>query len=142
MKAAVLNRPDGRFDVEDITIDPPIDREVLVQVKACGLCHSDLHLAQANHGTGLPAALGHEVEGIVGGVGLNAIAGARLAGASTMIAVDIQPKVEVHGVFMGSSNLKHDVPLYADLYLQAASTSTTSSRGQSTSARSTRPTTT
>ncbi|MBN9435201.1 MAG: alcohol dehydrogenase catalytic domain-containing protein [Bosea sp.] len=65
MKAAVLNRPDGRFDVEDITIDPPIDREVPVQVKACGLWHSDLHLAQANHGTALPAVPGHEVAGIV-----------------------------------------------------------------------------
>jgi S-(hydroxymethyl)glutathione dehydrogenase/alcohol dehydrogenase len=27
-------------------------------------------------------------------------------------------QVEVKGVFMGSSNIKHDIPMYADLYLQ------------------------
>lgn len=69
MKAAVLNEFDGKFDVEEIEIDRPKGREVLVQVKACGLCHSDLHLAEANFGTPLPAVLGHEVAGIVKEIG-------------------------------------------------------------------------
>lgn len=50
MKAAVLNATEGRFDIEDITIDTPKGREVLVQVKASGLCHSDLHLAEVDFG--------------------------------------------------------------------------------------------
>ena len=69
MKAAVLNSFDGKFDIEDIEIGTPIGREVLVEVKACGLCHSDLHLAEANYGTPLPAVLGHEVAGIVRAIG-------------------------------------------------------------------------
>jgi len=69
MKAAILNSFDGQFDIEDIEIGSPVGREVLVEVKACGLCHSDLHLAQANYGTPLPAVLGHEVAGIVTEVG-------------------------------------------------------------------------
>lgn len=69
MKAAVLNSFSGRFEIEDIEIGKPTHREVLVEVKACGLCHSDLHLAEANFGTVLPAVLGHEVAGVVREVG-------------------------------------------------------------------------
>lgn len=69
MKAAVLNAFNGRFDIEEIEIGTPIGREVLVEVKACGLCHSDLHLAEANYGTALPAVLGHEVAGVVRAIG-------------------------------------------------------------------------
>ena len=69
MKAAVLNANKGRFDIEDVSIDSPKGREVLVEVKACGLCHSDLHLAEADFGTPLPAVLGHELAGVVKQVG-------------------------------------------------------------------------
>lgn len=69
MKAAVLNEFNGTFQIEEIEIDSPRGREVLVEVKACGLCHSDLHLAQANFGTQLPAVLGHEVAGVVREIG-------------------------------------------------------------------------
>lgn len=69
MKAAVLNANEGRFDIEEVSIDVPKGREVLVDVKACGLCHSDLHLAEANFGTPLPAVLGHELAGVVVQVG-------------------------------------------------------------------------
>ncbi|WP_243654503.1 alcohol dehydrogenase catalytic domain-containing protein [Novosphingobium sp. PhB57] len=55
-----VDRPEGRFDIEEIAIDTPKGREVLVQVKASGLCHSDLHLAEADFGTPLPAVLGPE----------------------------------------------------------------------------------
>ena len=40
MKAAVLNANDGIFCVEEVEIGRPVGREVLVQVKACGVCHS------------------------------------------------------------------------------------------------------
>lgn len=65
MKAAVLNRVGDGFAVEDIDIDKPRGREILVQVKASGLCHSDLHFAEKNFGTPLPAVLGHELGGVV-----------------------------------------------------------------------------
>jgi hypothetical protein len=73
MKAAVLNAFSGTFDIEEIEIGSPVGREVLLEVKACGLCHSDLHLAEANFGTPLPAVLGHEVAGIVKAVGPNVL---------------------------------------------------------------------
>ncbi len=48
MQPAVLNEVKGTFDIEDIEIDTPIGREVLVEVKASGLCHSDLHFAETD----------------------------------------------------------------------------------------------
>lgn len=69
IKAAVLNNLDGTFQIEEITIDEPRGKEVLVEVKASGLCHSDLHFAETNFGVPLPAVLGHELAGIVVAVG-------------------------------------------------------------------------
>lgn len=65
MKAAVLNALNGKFDIEDIDIGSPQGREVLVQIKASGLCHSDLHLAETDFGIPLPAVYGHEIAGVV-----------------------------------------------------------------------------
>lgn len=69
MKAAILNNLDGTFQIEEIDIDSPRGREVLVDVKASGLCHSDLHFAQQDFGVPLPAVLGHELAGVVLAVG-------------------------------------------------------------------------
>ena len=41
MKALVLNALGRGFDFEDIQIATPIGREVLVNVEASGLCHTD-----------------------------------------------------------------------------------------------------
>lgn len=59
MKAAVLNAENGLFDIEEIQIDGPRGREALVEVKASGLCHTDLHMAEGGFGIPLPAVLGH-----------------------------------------------------------------------------------
>jgi S-(hydroxymethyl)glutathione dehydrogenase/alcohol dehydrogenase len=69
MKAAVLNKIAETFEVEDIEIDKPKGREVLVEVKASGLCHSDLHMAENDFGVPLPAVFGHELAGIVKEIG-------------------------------------------------------------------------
>jgi S-(hydroxymethyl)glutathione dehydrogenase/alcohol dehydrogenase len=71
MKAAALNNVKGKFDVEDIQIDSPKGREVLVEVKGSGLCHSDLHLTESDFGIPLPAMFGHELAGIVKEIGSN-----------------------------------------------------------------------
>ncbi|MDP9984585.1 S-(hydroxymethyl)glutathione dehydrogenase/alcohol dehydrogenase [Pseudarthrobacter oxydans] len=69
MKAAVINEINGRFDVEEVSIGDPVGREVLVQVKAAGLCHSDLLVASIDRGRPLPMVVGHEMAGIVAAVG-------------------------------------------------------------------------
>jgi S-(hydroxymethyl)glutathione dehydrogenase/alcohol dehydrogenase len=68
MKALVLNALGHGFDFEEVEISPPIGREVLVDVQASGLCHTDLLFATHDI-VPLPAVLGHEVAGIVAEVG-------------------------------------------------------------------------
>jgi S-(hydroxymethyl)glutathione dehydrogenase/alcohol dehydrogenase len=66
VKAAVLNGPERPLDIEDIAIDKPGPREVLVRTMASGVCHSDLHLINRASG---PIVPGHEPAGIVEQVG-------------------------------------------------------------------------
>jgi len=68
MKALVLNAIGRGFDFEDVDIAAPIGREVLVDVQASGLCHTDLLFATHDI-VPFPAVLGHEVAGIVAAVG-------------------------------------------------------------------------
>ncbi len=71
MKAAVLEEIGQPMVIDDVDVADPIGREVLIDVKANGLCHSDLHLAENNFGTVLPAVYGHELAGVVAAVGPN-----------------------------------------------------------------------
>ncbi|GGS46087.1 zinc-binding dehydrogenase [Streptomyces griseoviridis] len=70
MRAAVVEALGGGFTVQDVDVDRPAGREVLVEVRASGLCHTDLTLA--THGLGRltpPVVLGHEIAGVVVDVG-------------------------------------------------------------------------
>src|SRR6185295_381603 len=68
MKALVVNALGTGFELESVDIATPIGREVLIDVKASGLCHTDLLFA-THSVVPLPAVLGHEVSGIVAEVG-------------------------------------------------------------------------
>ena len=68
MKALVLNALGQGFDFEEVEIAAPKGRELLVDVQASGLCHTDLLFATHDIAP-TPAVLGHEVAGIVAAVG-------------------------------------------------------------------------
>jgi alcohol dehydrogenase len=73
MKAAILNelgrsRPYANSKplvVEDVTLDPPGYGELVIRVKATGLCHSDLSVINGDRPRPLPMVLGHEAAGEV-----------------------------------------------------------------------------
>jgi len=44
MKAAVLHKPGAPLVVEDVDDPQPGPGEILINVKACGVCHTDFHL--------------------------------------------------------------------------------------------------
>ena len=69
MKAAVLREIGQDLTIEDITLGNPAHNEVLVEVAATGLCHTDLHFMQGHLPVQTPAVLGHETAGIVRAVG-------------------------------------------------------------------------
>lgn len=68
-RAAVLTAVGAPLEIWNVELDQPRGREVLVEIKAVGLCHSDLNFIESDFGLGLPAVLGHEVAGIVIAVG-------------------------------------------------------------------------
>ncbi len=55
--------------IREIDLDGPGIGEVLVEIRAAGLCHSDLSVIEGNRPRPLPMALGHEAAGIVVAVG-------------------------------------------------------------------------
>jgi len=79
-KAAILRETHTKWSVEHIELDPPGPGEVLVELAASGLCHSDEHLVTGDmvldpeiaKGFGLeqfPVIGGHEGAGVVAEVG-------------------------------------------------------------------------
>jgi S-(hydroxymethyl)glutathione dehydrogenase/alcohol dehydrogenase len=69
MKATLVREIGAGFVVEDVNLADPVGREVLVDVKASGLCHTDLTYSRNDMGNPLPMLLGHEVAGVVAAVG-------------------------------------------------------------------------
>jgi 2-desacetyl-2-hydroxyethyl bacteriochlorophyllide A dehydrogenase len=68
MKAAVIESV-GRAVVAEVPDPTPGPRDVVVQVAACGLCGTDLHILQGEFAPKLPIVPGHEFAGEVVGVG-------------------------------------------------------------------------
>ena len=69
IQAAVLWEQGQPLSVESAELDAPGPGEVLVEIKAAGVCHSDLHPARGDWPIKTPLVLGHEGAGIVREVG-------------------------------------------------------------------------
>jgi len=51
--------------IEEVDLDPPGPGEVLVRIRAAGLCHSDLSVIDGNRPRPMPMVLGHEAAGVI-----------------------------------------------------------------------------
>ena len=79
MKAAQLTTNGAPLELRDVDAPTAQGREVVVRVKRCGVCHTDLHLHDGAFGLGgdkslklqqnLPLTLGHEIQGVVASTG-------------------------------------------------------------------------
>jgi alcohol dehydrogenase, propanol-preferring len=70
MKAAILREFKAPLTIEEVDPPKPGEHEVLIDVEACGVCHSDLHVADGDWPqlvpiTKRPLILGHEIAGRV-----------------------------------------------------------------------------
>jgi succinate semialdehyde reductase (NADPH) len=65
VRAAVLTSVPGALEVETLADPSPGPNEVLIDVRACGVCHTDLHVLKGEVGFPTPCVLGHEVAGVV-----------------------------------------------------------------------------
>ena len=65
-RAAVAFKPDHPLEVMEVDLDGPKDGEVLVEIKATGICHTDAFTLSGEDPEGeFPVILGHEGAGIV-----------------------------------------------------------------------------
>ena len=69
MKAAVYWGGGAPLRIEDVSVDAPAAREVVVRTVASGVCHSDVHRVEWADDVEVPRILGHEASGIVEAVG-------------------------------------------------------------------------
>ncbi len=69
MKAALLEQQGKPVVMGEVDIASPRHGEVLVAVKHCGLCHSDLSIMDGAFPSEVPIILGHEAAGVVEDVG-------------------------------------------------------------------------
>ena len=70
MKAAILYNQRKPLSLEEAPQPVAGPNEILIQVKACGICHSDLHMVDGDWAFDqMPRILGHEIVGIVHAVG-------------------------------------------------------------------------
>jgi S-(hydroxymethyl)glutathione dehydrogenase/alcohol dehydrogenase len=69
MKAAVLHAANQPLTVEDVSLEKPKGREVLLRTAFAGLCHSDLHFIEGLYPHPMPCVLGHESSAVVEAVG-------------------------------------------------------------------------
>jgi S-(hydroxymethyl)glutathione dehydrogenase/alcohol dehydrogenase len=68
-RAALLHKVGGALAVETIQIGDLQPTDVLVRVRASGLCHTDLEVIDGSLAYPLPIVLGHEGAGVVEAVG-------------------------------------------------------------------------
>jgi len=68
-RAAVLHAPGKPLSIETVTAGELQPHDVLVRIRAAGLCHTDLEVIEGSLRYPLPMVLGHEAAGIVEAIG-------------------------------------------------------------------------
>jgi len=101
MKAAVITGV-GAVEVTQVPDPAPGPRDVVVEVAACGLCGTDLHILQGEFAPSLPIVPGHEFAGTV------VAAGAQVDSLAVGDRVAVDPSLpcnECHYCRLGRNNL-------------------------------------
>lgn len=69
VRGVVAMAKDAPVTIETIVIPDPGPGEAVVDIKTCGVCHTDLHYQQGGIGDEYPYLLGHEATGVVSAIG-------------------------------------------------------------------------
>jgi S-(hydroxymethyl)glutathione dehydrogenase/alcohol dehydrogenase len=89
IRAAVLEEFGAPLEVQELDLAEPAEREVLVRVTACGVCHTDLYTASGADPSGYaPTVLGHEG----GGVGEAEVRGVRELDVDDAVGKLVEPQ--------------------------------------------------
>ncbi len=73
IKAAVCYEYGAPLVIEDVNLDPPGQDEVKIAMKACAICHSDIHIMDGEWHYEAPLIAGHEAAGTIVELGANVV---------------------------------------------------------------------
>ncbi|MCJ1312904.1 hypothetical protein MMC25_006580 [Agyrium rufum] len=68
MKALLYSEP-RKYEITEVNLPVVRDNDVLVKVKACGVCGTDLHIHEGEFIARFPLIPGHETVGVVAAIG-------------------------------------------------------------------------
>ncbi|WP_448002370.1 zinc-binding dehydrogenase [Agromyces bauzanensis] len=105
MRAAVLHDEEPHLRVIDVEVPVPQRGEALVEVIACGVCHTDLHVMKGEVAFPRPAVLGHEISGVVVGFGPGTDVPEGLEVGATVVGAFIMPCTECDACRRGRDDL-------------------------------------
>ena len=69
VRGVVAHKKGDAVSLETVVVPDPGPGEAVVQVQACGVCHTDLHYREGGINDDFPFLLGHEAAGVVEAVG-------------------------------------------------------------------------
>jgi len=105
MKAAVLRADTTALEVIEIAIPTPQAGEALVKVRACGVCHTDLHVIKGEVAFPRPAVLGHEISGTIVSIGAGTADARGLEAGDEVVGAFIMPCGECPACDRGRDDL-------------------------------------
>lgn len=71
MRASVVPAVRGKWEVRELPTPKPEPSQVLIRIKASGLCYTDVHITEGAIPTQFPRTLGHEPVGEIAAIGSN-----------------------------------------------------------------------
>jgi len=69
MKAAIVPSENSNWEVKEIDMPEPGESQVLIKIRASGMCYTDVHQTHGGSPGGFPRTLGHEPAGEIVAVG-------------------------------------------------------------------------
>ncbi|KAB1646828.1 zinc-binding dehydrogenase [Pseudoclavibacter endophyticus] len=105
MRAAVLLGDESSLEVVQVPMPAPRTGEALVKVRACGVCHTDLHVIKREVAFPRPAVLGHEISGTIVAFGDAEHADTTLAIGDDVVGAFIMPCTECDACRRGRDDL-------------------------------------
>src|SRR5256885_1407438 len=128
VRAAVANQANAQLEITEVDLAGPKQGEVMVEIKATGICHTDAYTLSGRDPEGIfPSGIGAGIntakvqvaDGVVvvglGGIGLNVVQGARLAGASMIVGIDLNPARGAIAEKFGMTQFVNPAELAGDL---------------------------
>jgi 6-hydroxycyclohex-1-ene-1-carbonyl-CoA dehydrogenase len=116
MRAAVFHGPNLPLALEDVPRPRPGVGEVLVQVAACGVCHTDLHYIDHGVKTFMPPPLilGHEAAGVVAELGPPLAAGPRRTVGERVLLPAVLPCGACEACRRGRENICENLRMFGN----------------------------